>query len=69
MLSCGVFAKNDSLNVPRLSELHILSSMINGIRIDPGLATQLYSATASAGGRIVIGDITPLFGVQVLSLT
>ena len=35
LLACGLFAKEDSLNVPHRSELYFLYSMLEGDRIDP----------------------------------
>ena len=60
VLSCGVFARDDSLNVPRLSKLYFLSRMMNGDRIELGsfLARQLYSATTSTTRRTIIGCLT-----------
>jgi len=57
MLSCSVFARDDNLNVPRLSELYFLYSLMNGEWIDPRsfLAHQLYSVATSIIGRIIIG--------------
>jgi len=53
------FARDDSANVPQLSEMYFLSFMLEGERIDPGtfLAHQLYSAATSTKGKIVIGGI------------
>ena len=71
MLSCGVFAKDDSLNVPRSFTLYLLSCMINGEWIDPGsfLAWHLYSVASSIVCRIVIGVSSPPFiGIWELSL-
>jgi len=68
MLSCGVFARYDSLNVPRLSELYFLSSTMNKDRIDPGsfLAYQLYSVATSTIGRIVIGVLITAISLWVM---
>jgi len=59
ILACCLFTRDDSLNVPRLSELYLLSCMLNGVQLDPGsfLARQLYSDAVSTKGRIVIGGI------------
>jgi len=37
VLTCGLFALEDSLNVPHLFELYFLHSMLEGTRIDSGL--------------------------------
>ena len=60
MLSCGVFARDDNLNIPRLFELYFLSSMMNGDQINAGsfLARQLYSVATSTTGGMVIGGRT-----------
>jgi len=64
------FARDDSLNVHRLSELYLLSCMLDGVQIDLGafVARQLYSAIVSTKGRIVIGGvittIARLLGVE-----
>jgi len=57
LLACGLFAWEDSLNVPRLSEVYFLYSMLEGDRIGPWsfLANQLYSAATSSAHRVVIG--------------
>jgi len=59
LMSSGIFARDDSVNVPRLSELYFLSCMFHGERLDPGsfLAHQLYSAATGTKGRIVVGGI------------
>ena len=59
ILACSLFARNDSLNVPRLFELYFLPYMLNGDQLDPGsfLARKLHSGTVSIKGRIVIGGI------------
>jgi len=56
-LAYSLFARGNSLNVLRFFELYFLSYMLNGDQFDPGsfLARQLYSATVSTKGRIVIG--------------
>ena len=53
------FAWDDSLNVPRLSELYVLSCTLDDIQLHPSsfLAKQLHSTTVSDKGRIVIGGI------------
>jgi len=66
LLACGLFSREDSLNVPRQSELHVLYSMLQGDRLDPGssLVNQLYREATSSTSRIVIGGlITPLLGL------
>ena len=47
------------MNVPRLSELYLLSCILDGVQIDPGafLARQLYSAAVSTKGKIVIRGV------------
>jgi len=65
MLSCGIFARDDSLNAPRLFELYFLSGMMNSDKIDhmSFLARQIYGTTVSIVGRIVIGGfITTIVG-------
>jgi len=59
VLSFGVFIEDDRLNVPRLSEQYFMSSMVNGDWIHPGsfVVHQLYSATTSTTGRVVIGGL------------
>jgi len=59
ILACTLFARHDSLNVLRLSELYFLSYMLDGDQLDPGsfLARQFHSAAFSTKGRIVIGGI------------
>ena len=59
ILACSLFARDNSLNVPRLSELYFLSCMLDGVQLDPGsfLARQLHSVAVSTKGRIVIGGI------------
>ena len=57
------FARDASINAPRLYELYFLCCMMNGHRIDPGafLCCQLFSATISTTGRTVIrGTITSI---------
>ena len=34
LLACGLFAREDSLNVPRLSELYLLYTLLQGDRLD-----------------------------------
>jgi len=59
ILACSLFARNDSLNVPRLSKLYFLPCMLDGVQLDPGsfLARQLHSAAINTKGKIVIGGI------------
>jgi len=59
ILACSLFARDDSLNVLRLSELYFLSSMLDGVQLDPGsfLARRLHSAAVNAKGVILIGGI------------
>jgi len=59
ILTCSLFARDVSLNVSRLYELHFLSCMCDGDQLDPGLflARQLHSAIVSTKGRIVIDGI------------
>ena len=49
ILACFLFGRDDSLNVPRLSELYFLSYMLDGVQLNPisFLARQLHSATVS----------------------
>jgi len=49
ILACSLFARDDSLNVPRLSELYFLSCMPDAVPLDPSsfLARQLHSAAVS----------------------
>jgi len=58
-MALGFFARDDSVNVPRLSEMYFLSYMLEGDRIDLGsfLARQLYSVTTSTKGWIIIGGM------------
>jgi len=58
LMASAIFARDDSVDVPRLFELY-LSCMLHGERLDPGsfLARQLYSATTSTKDRIVVGEI------------
>jgi len=58
-LACSLFARDDSLNVSRLSKLYFLSCMLDDIQLDPSffLARQLCSTAVSTKGRIVIGGI------------
>ena len=58
-MACFLFAEDDCLNALRLSELYLLSCMLDGVQLDLGsfLARQLHSATATTKGRIVIGGI------------
>ena len=72
LLACGLFAREDSLNVPCLLELYFSYSMLQGDRLDPGsfLVSQLHSATTSSTERIVIGVSLPLLlGLLVLTQT
>ena len=70
ILDCSLCAQDNSLNVPRLSELYLLSCMLNGDQLDPSsfLARQLHNAAVSTKDRIVIGaiitTITRLLGVE-----
>jgi len=59
ILACSLFARDDSLNILRLSELNFLSYMLDGHQLNLGsfLVRQLHSATVSTIGRIVIGGI------------
>ena len=72
VLTSGLFAREDNLNVPHLSELYFLHSTLEGTRIDPRsfCTNQLLSAVTSSAKRIVIGGLTILsLGWLVLSLT
>jgi len=66
----GIFARDNSVNVPRLSEMYFLSCMFQGNRIDSEsfLTRQLYSAATSTKDRIVIGgiitSITRFLGIE-----
>jgi len=62
-LATGLFVRDDSVSVPRLSKLYFLSCMPHGERLDPGsfLARQLYSAATSTKGRIVIRGLLHQF--------
>ena len=59
ILTCSLFARDDGLNVLRLSKLYFLSYMLDGVQLDPGsfLVRQSLSAVVSTKGRIVIGGI------------
>ena len=59
ILACSLFARDDSLNVPRLSELYFLSCVLDEDQLKPGsfLARQLHSAIISTKRRIVIRGI------------
>jgi len=59
IMASGIFARDGSVNVPRLSELYFLSCMLQGEHLDPGsfLTRQLYSAATSTKGRIIVGRI------------
>ena len=59
ILACFLIARDDSLNVLRLSELYFLSCMLDGNQLDPGsfLARQLPSAAIITKGMIVISGI------------
>jgi len=59
ILACSLFTRDNSLNVPRLSDLYFLSYMLDGDQLDPSsfLTRQLHSAVVSTKGRIVIGGI------------
>ena len=51
----------DSPNVPRLSELYFLNSMLEGDSIDPRPFLVMHSASPTFAHRIVIGGlITPI---------
>jgi len=71
ILACCFFARDDSLNVPRLSKLYLLSCMLDGVQINlvVFLAQQLYCAVVSTKGRIVIGGvittIARFFGIKL----
>jgi len=63
VLACGLFAHEDSLDVPRLYKPCFLHSILEGTRIDPSLffSDQLLSAATNSTNRIVIGGIlTPI---------
>jgi len=70
LLACGLFAREDSLNVPRLFELYFLYSIPEGDRIDPEsfLVNRLYNAATSSAHKIAIGGpiipIARLVGVE-----
>ena len=36
IMALGIFARDDSVNVPRLSEMYFLSCMLEGERLNPG---------------------------------
>ena len=59
LMASGIFTRDDSVNVPRLSELYFWSCMLHGERLDLGsfLARQLCTAATSTKGRIVVGGI------------
>jgi len=61
LIACGLFAREDSLNVPCLCELYFLFSILEGDSIDHGsfLVNQLYIAATSSAHRIVIGASLP----------
>jgi len=66
LLACGLFARDDSLNVSHLSELYFLYSILQGNQLDPGssLVNQLHSAATSSAQKIVIrGLLPPLLGM------
>jgi len=50
LLTCGLFAREDSLNVPHQSELYFLYSMPQGNRLNPSsfLVNQLHSVATSS---------------------
>jgi len=59
MLACGIFARDDTLNVSRLSELYFLSYMINGGRSDLDHSwPPIYSAATSIEHKIVSRILT-----------
>jgi len=63
LLARGLFAREDRINVPHLSKLYFLYSMLESDRIDPRsfLVNQVYSIATSSAHRIVIrGLITPI---------
>ena len=70
IMTLGIFARDDSDNVPPLSKMYFLSCMLQGDRIDPRsfLARQLYSAATSTKGPIVIRgiiiSITRFLGIE-----
>ena len=59
ILASSLFARDDSVNVPRLFELYFPSCMLDGDQLDPGsfLARQMHSTAVSTKSRIVIGGI------------
>ena len=59
ILTYCFIARDDSLNVLRLSALYIVSCMPDGVQIGPRafLARQLYGAAVSTKDRIVIGGV------------
>ena len=65
LLACSLFARNDSLNVLRLSELYFLSYMLDGVPLDRAsfLTRQLHSAAISTKGRIVIDKIVTTIAI------
>jgi len=68
-LAYGLFVREDSLNVPRMSELYFLYSMLEGDPIDLGsfLVNQLRSVATSSIHNIVNGAfITPIAGLVVV---
>jgi len=66
ILTCSLFARDDSLNVLRLSELYFLSYMLDGDQLDLGsvLARQLHSAAVSTKGGGVITPIAGFLGIE-----
>ena len=60
VIAYELFAREDDLNVSRLSVPYFLHSMLQGTRIDPGsfFSNQLLSAATSSTKRIVIGGLT-----------
>ena len=59
IIALDIFARDESVNLPRLFEMYFLSCVLQGDRIDPRshLERQLYSATTSTKKRIVIRGI------------
>ena len=59
ILACCFFARDDSLNFPRLSELYYLPCMLDGVQLEPSLflARLLYNAAVSNSDRTVISGI------------
>ena len=71
MLACGLFPREDNLNVPYLSELYFLYNILQGDRLDPGssFVNQLHNTATSSAHRIVIGGlITPIHRLVEIEL-